>query len=335
MRECKRAAVSLLKSVKRRLPLTWVIPKARIMIRKTPTAVLEQIGRARLIVRASRIGFALFSFGFFAAQPGSAQEALYALNGKSLVLVQDVREHLPIAEVDGKMVPVYSGQYCLKPAPAFTPVFIAMRDLRIWSAHLGARDGQPLNSTFNLIGEFESPYHLEHVFLALELELTDHTRKIFLQEIGEMLSREPTRIDISVPLDSALGEAHYFIHLFTSGREVLHSEMAPGFREQVLDRMIADGIKGVQNAPPRPFIGPPLAYPKSMVKAGAKGNAVIHMRIAANGSIQDPRIVSASDPAFGDAALEAFRQWRFYPRVKDGAPVETIVEIPVNFDPKQ
>jgi TonB family protein len=305
------------------------------MIREPNPAVLGEVGRARLIMRASRIGFALFSFGFFTAQPVPAQEALYALNGKSLVLVQDVRVHLPIAEVDGRMVPVYSGQYSLEPVPAFAPVFITIRDLRIWSSHLEAQDGQPMNPTFNLSGQFESPYHLEHVFLALDLQLPDHTRMIFLQEIGEMLSREPTRIAISVPLTFALGETHYVIHLFTSGREVFHSEMPSGFREKALDRMIADGIKDVQNAPPRPFIGPPPAYPKSMVKAGTKGNAVIHMRIAVNGSIQDLQIVSASDPAFGDAALEAFRQWRFYPRVEDGAPVEATVELPINFDPKK
>ncbi len=231
---------------------------------------------------------------------------------------------------------MFSGQYSLEPVVEFAPVFITVRDLRIWNSHVELlSSGQQINQDFHVSGEFESAYHLEHVFLALELWLTDNTRMIFLQELGEMLPRQPTNLSLSVPLSRALGATHYDIHLFTAGREVLHSQMPSDFREKALDRMIAHGIKDVQNAPPRPFVGPLPEYPKSLVKSGVEGNAVIHMRIAVNGSIQDPRIVSASDPAFGDAALEAFRQWRFYPCVKNGVPIETSVELPVAFAPIQ
>ena len=42
---------------------------------------------------------------------------------------------------------------------------------------------------------------------------------------------------------------------------------------------------------------------------------------------------SASDPAFGEAALAAIRMWRFLPSVRNGTPVATNAVIPFVFDP--
>jgi TonB family protein len=42
-------------------------------------------------------------------------------------------------------------------------------------------------------------------------------------------------------------------------------------------------------------------------------------------------VKSATDPAFGEAALRAVRIWRFLPKVKDDNPVETKVDIPIVF----
>jgi TonB family protein len=56
---------------------------------------------------------------------------------------------------------------------------------------------------------------------------------------------------------------------------------------------------------------------------GAPGNARVH----------DPTPKCTTDPAFGEAALEAVRFWRFLPKVKDGRPVEALVELPFSFTP--
>jgi TonB family protein len=45
----------------------------------------------------------------------------------------------------------------------------------------------------------------------------------------------------------------------------------------------------------------------------------------------DPVVKSASDPAFGEAALGAVKLWRFLPRVKDDYPPETRADVPVVF----
>ena len=55
------------------------------------------------------------------------------------------------------------------------------------------------------------------------------------------------------------------------------------------------------------------------------------MRIGSNGDLLDPVIKSASQPAFGEAALRAVKLWRFLPRVKNGYPVETVADVPIVF----
>jgi outer membrane biosynthesis protein TonB len=47
-----------------------------------------------------------------------------------------------------------------------------------------------------------------------------------------------------------------------------------------------------------------------------------------------PRIISATDPAFGFAAAQAVFGWQFKPPTKGGQPVVTKVRIPFGFEDK-
>ncbi|HEY4988778.1 MAG TPA: energy transducer TonB, partial [Opitutaceae bacterium] len=87
------------------------------------------------------------------------------------------------------------------------------------------------------------------------------------------------------------------------------------------------------SSPPKFFLGTAPLYPAALKKSGLKGQAVISVRIDSKGSVDDPVIKSASDPAFGAAALAAIREWRYLPRVKDGNPVETKADVPFVFSP--
>lgn len=113
---------------------------------------------------------------------------------------------------------------------------------------------------------------------------------------------------------------------------MLQSLLPVGEDERALNRMVATRIKDVHDAPPKFFFGPQPVYPKDLVKTNSKGRAVISVRVGANGAIFDPSVKSASDPAFGEAALRAVKLWRFLPRVKDGYAMETNVDIPIVFD---
>ena len=134
-------------------------------------------------------------------------------------------------------------------------------------------------------------------------------------------------------MTSAIGSSRYTFHVFSGGAEVLQSQIPFGERYAALNKMVAARIKGVQEAAPKLFMGLGPEYPAALMKQNIKGRAVISVRVGPNGDVFDPVIKSATDPAFGDAALAAVKLWRFLPRVRNGYPVEAMVDVPVVFAP--
>ncbi len=73
------------------------------------------------------------------------------------------------------------------------------------------------------------------------------------------------------------------------------------------------------------------AFPSWLSDDMRTGAALIEYYVDAEGRAQLPRIVSASDPAFGYAACQAVAQWQFNPPTKDGQPVIVKVRVPFEF----
>jgi len=70
-------------------------------------------------------------------------------------------------------------------------------------------------------------------------------------------------------------------------------------------------------------------YPKDLLNEGMEGKAVIQAVVNKEGIPEECTIVEATEPAFGEAALEAARQWKFKPLEGD---VDTRrVNIPFEF----
>ncbi len=137
----------------------------------------------------------------------------------------------------------------------------------------------------------------------------------------------------TVPLAYPLAPGPVPFHIFVRGIEALHSEMPFFAREAVLDSMIAKRVENQPDGGPKPFLGPAPEYPASLRKTNISGQAVVTLWIRVSGAVRDPVVKSATDPAFGEAALAAARTWRFIPRVKDGNPVECKVDMPFIFVP--
>lgn len=271
----------------------------------------------------------------------AAQYAIYAADDskpETYSLIRDVSGLQPMVIRDGQLKPAKTHRYVIYKVDEFLPVFIAIRDLLV-GADPGVYDPwnaeAQKNNSFVVHGVFESPYRLEHVYLFLELNSANGGRASYFQQVGggTLEPRRPERVDASYPLASDFEHTSFRIHLFSDGREVLTSQIPFDERERVLDRMVRKRTLNVQNAPPRPFVGPPPEYPKALLKSKAIGAAVIRVRIARNGGTCDPVVASATDPAFGQSALEAIRMWRFLPRIRDGEAVETDVDVPIRFNP--
>lgn len=72
-------------------------------------------------------------------------------------------------------------------------------------------------------------------------------------------------------------------------------------------------------------------HPPEMQKKFRNGQAVIECVITDTGAVQDVKVVSASEPEFGQAAADAVQQWEFRPGEKAGQPVVVRLQIPFDF----
>ena len=124
--------------------------------------------------------------------------------------------------------------------------------------------------------------------------------------------------------DDVIGTAE--LHFFSNGMEIPTSRMTAeevaAARAKTEAYLLRDhpnsGIALVSAVRP--------AYPDSL-----KGTAPLRCRIDRDGDVAAVTVVAATDPAFGEAAAAAVRQWKFSPAVANHRYVEQVVEFPVNF----
>ena len=72
-------------------------------------------------------------------------------------------------------------------------------------------------------------------------------------------------------------------------------------------------------------------YPQIFKLAGVEGEVEIRLRVNEQGKVETEDVVKATNENFIPAALEAIKQWEFYPAMKDGKPIKAEVVIPFVF----
>jgi len=72
-------------------------------------------------------------------------------------------------------------------------------------------------------------------------------------------------------------------------------------------------------------------FPSGLIGKVAAGKAVVEFFIDHDGNVQLPRVVSATDPAFGYAAVQGVALWRFAPLTSHGKSVAVRAQVPINF----
>ncbi len=82
---------------------------------------------------------------------------------------------------------------------------------------------------------------------------------------------------------------------------------------------------------PKLLEGQPPAYPAALKQRGEMGEAKVFVRIDAAGAVTEASVKSATHEAFGAAALEAVKGWRFEPAMEDGRAVASAVTVPLHF----
>ena len=83
---------------------------------------------------------------------------------------------------------------------------------------------------------------------------------------------------------------------------------------------------------PRKEVDVHPVYPKTMREAGREGVVPIEAIIGPDGSVTSVRVLTAQiHPDFAIAAVDAVRQWKFTPTLLNGAPVEVVMNVSVQF----
>ena len=74
------------------------------------------------------------------------------------------------------------------------------------------------------------------------------------------------------------------------------------------------------------------AYPKRMVEAGLEGKVWVEAVVGIDGRVVRARATTGQvHPDFAQAAVDAVRQWRFEPTLLNGAPIEVVMTVTVDF----
>ncbi len=99
-----------------------------------------------------------------------------------------------------------------------------------------------------------------------------------------------------------------------------------------------DAVRGAEGLDERlaPIYRVAPVYPGALRAAGKpSGEAVLEFVIDRDGRARLPRVVSATQAAFGWAAVTALQQWVFRAPRRSGEPADVKVRIPFNFAPPQ
>lgn len=89
-------------------------------------------------------------------------------------------------------------------------------------------------------------------------------------------------------------------------------------------------------AVPRYRDNPPPAYPRRARRKGVQGTVRLAVWVDRNGTVGGVEVARSSGYDILDrSALDAVKNWRFEPATRDGQPVASRVEVPVEFKLKQ
>lgn len=277
------------------------------------------------------------SLAIAAVAPLAAQNVLGVEHNGKFEVVRNATTIGTLVLDSGAAVPREGSRPVLKPASEYLPAFITVleqdfqKGARAISDNGAAQVRLANSGRFVFNAKLESPRDLDDVVLALVLESKDIGNSVYLKDLGHLSAHEIKRVSVDeVTAFKLLGVRLAGVHFFLSGKEIFNSTISGTKWETVLDRMVTARVTAAPDAALKPLYVTDPIYPASL-KSKAAGKAVVACEIDEHGKVVNPTVASATDPAFGPAALEAVRAWRFVPAVKAGHAVSSHAEIPLDF----
>jgi len=270
-------------------------------------------------------------FGLGLLPLASAQNVFLAGgDGSPPKMVRGVSLGHPQVEVEGKLQGSTAQRYALAPAPLYRPGFVTFENFRVSVSYIeNLSTGGSMNYDLHLYGRAKTDTVLKDCFLVLELNSWRNNGCVYV-ELHDLTPENGMDLDLVFQLEEHLGEGNYRIHLFSEGQEVLHSKMPARYVAE--QKKKTDGLlSGIKDFPPILALSPGPVYPPELKREKLAGSARLRFHVTKKGEVASVELVSATQPAFGAAALAAAPKWKFDPALKDRHFAEAVVEIPVEF----
>ena len=131
---------------------------------------------------------------------------------------------------------------------------------------------------------------------------------------------------LALTLVGCVNKTTYGIGQFT---ELSSHDAAIAFVQRNMPAADRDGAKFDQPLQPLSLVMPP--YPPQLFAEKLAGKAEVRFAIDIDGRVKDIVIVTQTNPAFGQAVLDAVRQWRFTPITVGGEPRRIVYQVPFLF----
>ena len=126
---------------------------------------------------------------------------------------------------------------------------------------------------------------------------------------------------------------HFYINPGRRVRSVSRGVLAGETADRASNvRTVGDGtMHGSGATRPRPIYAPPAPYTAQARKAKIAGTVHLAVTVAANGDVDDVRVVQGLERSLDEQAVETVRTWRFSPGTMDGTPVKSDIDVEVSF----
>jgi TonB family protein len=284
-----------------------------------------------------KLGLALGFAGCAASLAG--QNLLSVENDGKLEIVSRAEGNTAFVLIGEKFVSRVGHPLVLKPITEYLPVYITVLDPTFQRGNRAVSDRGVFEDEIVNGGRFvfnanlKASRTLDNVVLVFVLESKDIGNSLYMMGIGHLDAHVSKRVSIDEITNYKLfGVRLGAVHLFVGGKEVFNSTITDSKWESQLDRMISSRTTGVQDAELKALYVYDPIYPPEL-KGKIQGKAMVACEVDEHGKVLNASVTSTTNPAFGTAAIEAVRQWRFVPRVKDGHPIDAQAQVPIDFAP--
>jgi len=234
----------------------------------------------------------------------------------------------------GKLVSADGSGYGLARATVYSPGLVSFDPDFVISVvhHVMLPERTNLGYELRAEGRVTSDTTFRDCFIVME-EVAPTEKGLAFAELPDLVAGEFVQLNLIFPLSDQPELANYRVHIFSNGIERLHSKMKPPYLAAQKQKTTALLSGKVKDYPAIFAHGRDAAYPEALKASGATGTARVRCHVTKNGDVASTELVSASAPAFGEAALAAVPKWKFDPAIKGLQFVESDVELPIEFKP--